>query len=405
MMIDAITTSILPPSVFAVAAFYLTNRFTPPEDRQESNRYHAYYAVSATLFGAFFLFFIIVALKALMPSYHRLFDILNFFSSFAAAAVAVYHSRRLLAEKKRARCGFEKLAMLLLLLSACLAILITGGIVVSVAAEAYRFFTLVPVNEFLFGIEWSPQIAIREDQVGASGSFGLVPVMVGTFLITAIAMFFAAPIGLASAIYLSEFADAKFRARVKPVIELLAGVPTVVYGFFAVVTLSPLLRSLGASIGVDIVGESALVAGIVMGVMLIPFIASLSEDALFAVPISLRQGALALGATRYEAATQVIFPAALSGIVAGLLLAVSRAVGETMIVVMAAGISANLTINPLEAVTTVTVQIVSLLTGDQAFDDPKTLAAFALGLSLLLITLVLNGAAMLAVRRFREHYE
>ena len=229
--------------------------------------------------------------------------------------------------------------------------------------------------------------------------------MAGTFLITVIAMLFAAPIGLASAVYLSEFADAKFRARVKPVIELLAGVPTVVYGFFAVVTLSPILRALGASIGVNIVGESALVAGIVMGVMLIPFITSLSEDALFAVPISLRQGALALGATRYEVAAQVIFPAALSGIVAGLLLAVSRAVGETMIVVMAAGISANLTINPLEAVTTVTVQIVSLLTGDQAFDDPKTLAAFALGLSLLLITLALNGAAMLAVRRFREHYE
>ena len=340
-----------------------------------------------------------------MPSYHRLFDILNFFAPLAAAAAAVCHSRRLLAEKKRARYGFEKLAMLLLQLSACLAILITGGIVVSVAAESYRFFTLIPVNDFLFGMEWSPQIAIREDQAGASGSFGLVPVMAGTFLITVIAMLFAAPIGLASAVYLSEFADAKFRARVKPVIELLAGVPTVVYGFFAVVTLSPILRALGASIGVNIVGESALVAGIVMGVMLIPFITSLSEDALFAVPISLRQGALALGATRYEVAAQVIFPAALSGIVAGLLLAVSRAVGETMIVVMAAGISANLTINPLEAVTTVTVQIVSLLTGDQAFDDPKTLAAFALGLSLLLITLALNGAAMLAVRRFREHYE
>ena len=174
-----------------------------------------------------------------MPSYHRLFDILNFFAPLAAAAAAVCHSRRLLAEKKRARYGFEKLAMLLLQLSACLAILITGGIVVSVAAESYRFFTLIPVNDFLFGMEWSPQIAIREDQAGASGSFGLVPVMAGTFLITVIAMLFAAPIGLASAVYLSEFADAKFRARVKPVIELLAGVPTVVYGFLPLLLYRP----------------------------------------------------------------------------------------------------------------------------------------------------------------------
>ena len=286
-----------------------------------------------------------------------------------------------------------------------MAALVTLGIVFTVAAESLQFFREVPPLEFFFGTLWSPQIAIREDQAGASGAFGFIPLLAGTLLITAIAMALATPTGLVLAVYLSEFSGAKARARIKPLLEILAGVPTVVYGFFAVAVLSPLLRDLGEGLGAEVAGESALAAGLVMGVMLIPFIASLSEDALFAAPESLRQGALALGATRFEAATQVMIPAALPGIVAGILLALSRAVGETMIVVMAAGVAANLTANPLEAVTTITVQIVTLLTGDQEFDDPKTLAAFALGLALFFITLALNLAALAVVRRWQQRYD
>lgn len=306
-------------------------------------------------------------------------------------------SRRINREK------WEKKIMACLRLAAAVAIVITAGIVLSVAAESWRFFQLVSPFEFLFSLEWSPQIAIREDQAGASGAFGVVPVLAGTLVITTIAMAAAFPVGLLSAIFLSEFATNKTRNKIKPLIEMLAGMPTVVYGFFAVVTLSPLLRELGESLGADIAGESALAAGLVMGMLLIPFVASLAEDALSSVPDSLRQGALALGATRYEAVFSVILPSAMPGVFAGALLAASRAVGETMIVVMAAGIAANLTINPLEAVTTVTVQIVTMLTGDQEFDDPKTLAAFALGLLLFLITLAMNAAALRFVRRRRGH--
>ena len=382
-------------SALAAISFYLlinSNKELP---------YHAYYAATATLIGGLFVLFLLTVLAQLDEIWQH--PLLILLALVFVAVGAIYHSYNLL--NKRARHGFERLAMLFLQMSACLAILITVGIVVAVTAESIHFFQLVPIEEFLFGIKWSPQATINDGQANYIGSFGLVPVMAGTLLITFIAMLFATPIGLASAIYLSEFASTKTRTRIKPAIELLAGVPTVVYGFFAVVTLSPLLRDLGSSLGQNIAGESALLAGIVMGIMLIPFITSLAEDALFAVPDSMRQGALALGATRYEVAAQVIFPAALSGIVAGLLLAISRAIGETMIVVMAAGIAAKLTINPLEAVTTVTVQIVSLITGDQSFDDPKTLAAFALGLSLFLITLLMNIIALLVVRRFREHYE
>ena len=320
-------------------------------------------------------------------------------------AMAVWHARLLQKQNRRARTGFERLALIGLALAAALAALVTLGIVFTVAAESLQFFREVPPLEFFFGTLWSPQIAIREDQAGASGAFGFIPLLAGTLLITAIAMALATPTGLVLAVYLSEFSGAKARARIKPMLEILAGVPTVVYGFFAVAVLSPLLRDLGEGLGAEVAGESALAAGLVMGVMLIPFIASLSEDALFAAPESLRQGALALGATRFEAATQVMIPAALPGIVAGILLALSRAVGETMIVVMAAGVAANLTANPLEAVTTITVQIVTLLTGDQEFDDPKTLAAFALGLALFFITLALNLAALAVVRRWQQRYD
>lgn len=305
----------------------------------------------------------------------------------------------------RARNRFENTVRLVLLSCACLAILTTIGIVFSVLFEALRFFESVSIFEFIFGTHWSPQIAIREDQVGSSGAFGAVPIFVGTMLISAVAMLVAVPIGLMSAIYLSEYASLRFRAYAKPLLEILAGIPTVVYGFFAAITVAPMLRGFGESIGLSVSSESALAAGLVMGVMIIPFVSSLSDDVINAVPQSLRDGSLGLGATHSETIRRVIIPAALPGIVGAVLLAISRAVGETMIVVMAAGLSANLTINPLEAVTTVTVQIVTLLVGDQEFDSPKTLAAFALGLMLFFTTLCLNVIALYVVRKYREQYE
>lgn len=248
-------------------------------------------------------------------------------------------------------------------------------------------------------------MAIRADQIGSSGAFGAVPLFVGTLLISLVAMVVAVPLGLFSAIYLAEYAAPKLRRVVKPLLEVLAGVPTVVYGFFAVTTIGPMLRTIGESMGLTVAGESALAAGLVMGIMIIPFVSSLADDMITAVPQSLRDGAYALGATRSETIRQVVLRAALPGIVGGILLAVSRAIGETMIVVMAAGLAANMTFNPLEAVTTVTVQIVTLLVGDQEFDSPKTLAAFALGLMLFLVTLLLNVIALYVVRKYREQYE
>jgi len=304
-----------------------------------------------------------------------------------------------------ARNRVEDILKVILIACSSIAILTTVGIVLSVLFEALRFFDKVSVAEFVFGLKWSPQIAIREDQVGAAGAFGAVPLFAGTMLISLIAMLVAAPIGLMSAIYLSEYAPKRVRASAKPLLEILAGVPTVVYGFFAALVMAPLLRDLGTSMGLDVSSQSALAAGVVMGIMIIPFVSSLSDDVINAVPQAMRDGSYALGATQSETIKRVIFPAALPGIVGGLLLAISRAIGETMIVVMAAGLSANLTANPLEAVTTVTVQIVTLLTGDQEFDSVKTLAAFALGLALFVVTLVLNVIALHVVRKYREQYE
>ncbi|MCC7256836.1 MAG: phosphate ABC transporter permease subunit PstC [Gammaproteobacteria bacterium] len=305
----------------------------------------------------------------------------------------------------RARNRVEAMVKALLIGASTLAVFTTVGILLSVIFEAVRFFGQVPIIDFLFGLEWSPQTALRPDQVGSSGAFGAVPLFAGTLLISAIAMAVAVPIGLMVAIYLSEYAEPRMRALVKPLLEVLAGIPTVVYGYFAALTVAPLLREGGEALGLDVASESALGAGLVMGVMIIPFISSLSDDVINAVPQSLRDGSLALGATTSETTRRVVIPAALPGIVGGVLLAVSRAIGETMIVVMAAGLSARLTVNPLEAVTTVTVQIVTLLVGDQEFDSPKTLAAFALGLVLFIVTLVLNIVALLVVRRYREQYE
>jgi phosphate transport system permease protein len=325
--------------------------------------------------------------------------------ALATALAAAYWALMRIRPQLRARNQVERVVEILLTLCSTFAVFITIGIVLSVLFESIRFFQQVPLTDFLFGLKWSPQMAIRADQAGSSGSFGAVPVLTGTFLISGIAMIIAVPFGLMSAIYLSEYAGQKFRATVKPLLEILAGVPTVVYGFFAALVVAPLIRDLGESFGLQVASESALAAGVVMGIMIIPFVSSLSDDVINAVPQSLRDGSYGLGATKSETIKLVIVPAALPGIVGSILLAVSRAIGETMIVVMAAGLAANLTLNPLEAVTTVTVQIVTLLVGDQEFDSPKTLAAFALGMLLFIVTLVLNVIALYVVRTYREEYE
>jgi phosphate transport system permease protein len=305
----------------------------------------------------------------------------------------------------RARNRVEKTIEYLLVAASLVAILTTIGIFVSVLFEAVRFFQQVSLFDFLFGLNWSPQTAIRADQVGSSGAFGAVPLFAGTLLISGIAMLVAAPVGLMAAIYLSEYASPRIRNYAKPMLEVLAGIPTVVYGYFAALTVAPILRGMGDGLGLSVSSESALGAGLVMGIMIIPFVSSLSDDVINAVPQALRDGSFGLGATPSETIRQVVLPAALPGIVGALLLAISRAIGETMIVVMAAGLAANLTANPLEAVTTVTVQIVTLLVGDQEFDSAKTLSAFALGLVLFLVTLLLNVIALRVVRRYREQYE
>lgn len=304
----------------------------------------------------------------------------------------------------RARHSVERAVTWFMLFSSFVAIITTLGIVTSLLYEAMQFFARVPATEFFFGTRWEPQIAIRADQVAGQGAFGLLPVLFGTMAISALAMAVAVPVGILSAIYLTEYASHRFRAVVKPLLEILAGIPTIVYGFFAVLTVAPLVRSLGLSLGVPSAPNSALAAGAVMGVMIIPFISSLSDDAFAAVPRSMREGSYALGATKGETIRKVLLPAALPGIVGGVLLALSRAVGETMIVVMAAGLIAKFTLNPFDSVTTVTVQIVTLLIGDTEFDNPKTLAAFALGLVLFIITLGLNLIALRTVRKYREKY-
>ena len=299
----------------------------------------------------------------------------------------------------------DRMIIAVLAAAASVAILVTLGIVLSLIFETMQFFRKIPVTDFLFGLEWSPQTAIREDQVGARGSFGVIPLINGTLLISALAMMVAAPLGLASAVYLSEYASQRTRGWIKPALEVLAGIPTVVYGFFAALTVAPFIRMTGGQFGLEIASESALAAGVVMGMMIVPLVSSLSDDAINAVPQTLRDASLGLGATPSETTRKVVLPAALPGISGSLLLATSRAIGETMIVLMAAGMAAKLSLNPLDAVTTITVQIVTLLTGDQAFDSAKTLSTFALGLLLFALTLVLNVIALKIVKKYREHYD
>ncbi|MEO1089349.1 MAG: phosphate ABC transporter permease subunit PstC [Pseudomonadota bacterium] len=345
------------------------------------------------------------AAAARYARWHSLAGWAMFVVVLAVAVIALSITRARLTPRFRARQGFERFASVVMIVCSVVAILTTIGIVGSLLYEALLFFALVPPQDFFFGTAWEPQIALRPDQIAGAGAFGAVPVFLGTLLIATIAMTVAVPIGLLSAIYLGEFANDRVRRVVKPLLEILAGVPTVVYGFFALLVVTPAIRATGEVLGIPVSPNTALSAGGVMGIMLIPFISSLADDALNAVPRAMRDGSLAMGATKAETMMRVLLPAALPGVMGGILLALSRAVGETMIVVMAAGLIATMTFNPLDSVTTVTVQIVTLLIGDTAFDNPKTLAAFALGLVLFLATLGLNVIAIRIVRRYRERYE
>jgi len=305
-----------------------------------------------------------------------------------------------------ARTKVERAVMGALLLASLVAILTTLGIFVSLVFETVRFFGMVSPVEFLFGTSWGPDPMSATDNIDAS-RYGALPLFWGTIYIGAIiAMVVAIPLGLMSAVYLTQYADPRWRRWLKPMLEILAGVPTVVYGYFAALTVAPAIRDAAIAIGIENASsESALAAGLVMGVMIIPFVSSMADDSIAAVPRAMRDGSLAMGATHSETIRRVLLPAALPGIVAGVMLAISRAIGETMIVVMAAGAAANLSANPLEAMTTVTFQIVAMLTGEGSFDHPATLSAFALGFVLFLVTLALNFIALRVVKRFREAYE
>jgi phosphate transport system permease protein len=305
----------------------------------------------------------------------------------------------------RARNLVEVVVLAGLLLASTVAILTTVGIILSMLFETLHFFHMVSPLNFFFGTTWDPRFSAAGQSGGAEGQFGLIPLLWGTLFISIVALLVAVPVGLFSAIYMAEYAGRAVRTAAKPLLEILAGIPTIVYGLFALITLGPFLRDAGANIGLEISATSVLTAGLIMGVMLIPFVSSLSDDIINAVPQSLREGSYGLGATKSETIKRVVLPAALPGIVGAILLAASRAIGETMIVVLAAGIAANLTLNPLEPVTTITVKIVSQLTGDLEFNSPQTLVAFALGLTLFVFTLLLNIYALYVVRKYREQYD
>ena len=324
-----------------------------------------------------------------------------------AAALALFgfaYAYSRIHPRLQARNSVEWVIKLGLIMASSVAILTTLGIVLSVIFESINFFQSVSPSNFYLGTVWDPRFTSADANRG-EGQFGFLPLLWGTLYISFVALLVSVPIGLYAAIYLSEYAGSKFRAVAKPLLEVLAGIPTIVYGFFALITFGPFLRDAGAVVGLDIAATSVLTAGIVMGIMIIPFVSSLSDDIISAVPQSLREGSLGLGATKSETIKRVVLPAALPGIVGAVLLAASRAIGETMIVVLAAGIAANLTLNPFEPVTTITVKIVSQLTGDLEFNSPQTLVAFALGLTLFVVTLALNIYALYIVRKYREQYD
>lgn len=345
--------------------------------------------------------------EAAAASAYETFQLIAFLTVIAAAsalgAAGLFWAQRRIGPALRARNQVEFAVRIGLVACSTVAILTTIGIVLSLLADAIRFFSFINPIDFFFGTVWNPRF--QSTGTGSAGEYGLLPLLTGTLMISIIAMLVAVPIGLMSAIYLSQYAHQRVRDVVKPIIEVLAGIPTIVYGFFALVTVGPFLSGLGAAIGIDIRATSALTAGVVMGIMIIPFISSLSDDIISQVPNAMRDGSLGLGATQSETIRKVLLPAALPGVVGAILLAVSRAIGETMIVVLAAGNSPILRFNPAEPTSTVTVSIVNQLTGDADFTSPQSLVAFALGLTLFVMTLLLNVLALYIVRKFREQYE
>ncbi|MFO8045359.1 MAG: phosphate ABC transporter permease subunit PstC [Halomonas sp.] len=368
---------------------------------------YAWFAVVATAGPALVVSalgaFLLLLLGASIPTFYLLA------ASLMVAAIGLTLGIRQVKPDFHARQAIERVIRWVLVTAAMISIFTTFGILFSIVFEALRFFQMHSFWEFITGTVWAPgnsflASAGRADDAASAAQFGSVPLFAGTFMITAIAMLVAIPVGLLSAIYMSEFAPSRVRTLAKPTLEVLAGIPTVVYGFFAAITVAPIIVSLANSVGLDASFNNALAPGIVMGIMIIPFISSLSDDVINAIPDSMRQGSLALGMTKGETIRDVVIPAALPGIISASLLGVSRALGETMIVVMAAGMRPNLSANPLEEMTTVTVRIVAALTGDLEFESAETLSAFALGLVLFTVTLSLNLVSVLMIRRFRDKY-
>ena len=399
-------------SIMALSAFFL-GRAKAARERSAGRAMsaqpdqYAWFAVIATVGPALTVAAIGAFLMLLLQA--RLATGYLLTGSLAIAAFGLWSGMRQVRPNFHARRAIERVIRWALVASASISILTTFGILISIVFEALRFFQLHGLWDFLTGTVWAPgnsflSAAGRGGDSQSAAQFGSIPLFAGTFLITAIAMLVAIPVGLLSAIYMAEFAPRSVRTIAKPTLEILAGIPTVVYGFFAAITVAPLIVDIADHLGLDASFNNALAPGVVMGIMIIPFISSLSDDVINAVPDSMRQGSLALGLTQGETIRDVVLPAAMPGIISASLLAVSRALGETMIVVMAAGMRPNLTANPLEEMTTVTVRIVAALTGDQEFESAETLSAFALGLVLFVVTLALNLASVLMIRRFREKY-
>ncbi|MEZ5798885.1 MAG: phosphate ABC transporter permease subunit PstC [Paracoccaceae bacterium] len=369
----------------------------------DARRLHSlpvYYGSSVLLFTAIPALILLAAIAFLHPwlgaaATGPVPAVLVLLAALVGLAIATLRITR----DQRARNIVEQAVKALLIGCSLIAVLTTVGIVASLLFESIHFFRLYPASEFFLSLTWNPQFR-------GGSELGIWPLLWGTLYVSVVALVVAVPVGLMAAVYLSEYASRRTRAFAKPAIEMLAGIPTIVYGLFALITVGPLLRDYVAQpLGLGTSSSSVMTAGLVMGVMLIPFVSSLSDDIMNAVPQAMRDGSFGLGATPSETVRQVVLPAALPGIVGAILLAASRAIGETMIVVMGAGAAARLNLNPFEAMTTITVKIVSQLTGDTEFASPETLVAFALGLTLFCFTLVLNVVALIIVRKYREQYE
>jgi phosphate transport system permease protein len=383
---------------FSFLCYHLAKKritFLVSHYRVKTRSLPGYYGISIASWNFLASSLIIIALSILEYFGFIINESYKYIALFSIFLILVVYIFASLKGKYRAQLHFEKTIEWLIKLASAVSILLSLAILITILLEAFKFFNLVPIDQFLLGTKWSPQ----------QEKFGVIPVLTGTLLITFIAMIVAIPLGILSAIFLAEYTNSNTRTIIKPIIEILAGVPTIVYGYFAVLVMGPFIRRIGESFGLSISTESALAAGLVMGIMIIPFVLSLVDDAITAVPQNLRDAALALGSTKAETVLKIILPAASSGIISAILLAISRAVGETMIVVMAAGINAKLTLNPLDSVTSFTAQIVALLVGDQEFDSAKTLSAFALALSLFTFTLFLNIWAIVTIRKNRHKYE